>query len=79
MKLGPATVLVPPSGKPEAANEDRVVYLMRGAMGERGGNSLSESSIGEGDAYGVDFTAFLPTRFCHLFSSSVGMGVRVAE
>ena len=74
--LGPATALVPPAN---AVNEDRVVYVMRGVMGPRGGKSLSELSTGEGDVYGLDFAPFLPTRFCHLFRSSEGIGTRVAE
>ena len=80
MVLGPATLLAPPD---KAANEDRVVYLWRGVMGARGGNSLSESEslIGEGEVYSVasDFAPFLPTHFCQLLSSSLGIGMRVAE
>ena len=75
--LGPATALATLSGK--AGFEDRVIYVMRGVIGPRGRMSLSESLIGEGDVYGVDFTPFLPTRFCHFFRRSEGMGVRVAE
>ena len=72
--LGPATLSASPPGI--AANEDRVVYLMRGVMGPKGGKSLSESSIGEGELY---LALFFPTRLCQLLSSSLGMGARVPE
>ena len=71
MVLGPATGWASIPGK--AANED----LMKGAIAM--GRSLSELVIREGDVYTLDFAPFLPTHFCQLLSSSLGMGVRVAE
>jgi hypothetical protein len=75
LQLGPAkalTLLL--SGNTE---EGKYVGSATGAM--YAGKSLSESSATGGNLYGVDFTGFLPTRFCHLLRISGGTGVRVAK
>jgi hypothetical protein len=75
LQLGPAgalTLLL--LGKTE---EGKYFGSATGAM--YAGKSLSESSATDGNLSGVDFTGFLPTRFCHLLRISGGTGVRVAK